>query len=252
MAIPHGRDALELAGRAGYTIDLIPGQKDHQYSWSPEADVGASSKVAVASDLDIQLMWVKAEPPISLNPPWVFWRIEYGHGGCVYDVPQRSSFGLASPEQFQTQYGWQLPQRGMRLRLPARALKMFFFTPPVGAPPPDGEPGGSRCTIQVSCQPCFGMEPERLPITDLMFAQLLRPATNVPTQLPLGATEMRFSDPSTGQPIPAGLGNDVEFYDICGSAYGAPTQLNAFADWRPIPFFAAFFAVGFAAQVSYR
>ena len=240
-----GRPVLELAGRAGYTLALEPGREDHQFSWSPEArDV---NNAAPAGDLDLQMMWLSAERPNN-NPPLVWWRIEYGHGGVVYSVPQLSPLG--TPGTFQTTHGWMLPQRGLRLRLPSRALKLFFFTPAETPPPPEPvEPGGAPCTIQVSVQPCHGMEPQLLPLTDAGFGQAFPGGTT--SQFPLGATEMRFCDPNTGLPF-AGV-QEVVFLDITGVQAGAAVPLALLADWRPIPLFAAFWiSTTDAAQVSYR
>lgn len=240
------RSELQLAGRAGYTIALLPGGRDHQFSFTPEAQ--DCNFKAPAGDLDLQIMWVKAEKPEN-NPPLVYWRIEYGHGECTYGVPQFSSLGAAAPELFNTRFGWMLPQRGLRLRFPARAIKLFFFVPPTAPPPEPVLPGGAPCTLQVSVQPCFGMEPQRLPLTDCMFADPVLPGN--PVQFPLGATEMRFCDPISGLPFAAS--EEVTFYDITGTATGAPVGLVSLGDWLPIPMFAAFWAAMDAAtQASYR
>ena len=248
MPLLAARPTIELAGRAGYSIDLQPGGRDHQYSWTPEcADAG--NKVA-AGDLDLQMMWIKAVKPEN-NPPLVFWRIEYGHGEVTFAVPQHSSLGMVAPGVlFQTRFGWMLPQRGLRLRLPARAIKIFFFVPPVAPPPEPVVAGGAPCTIQVSIQPANGMQPVLVPLTDCMFADPVLPGN--PVQFPLGATEMRFSDPISGLAF-AGA-ETVTFYDITGVATGPAVPLaGALGNWVPIPMFAAFWAAGTAAtQASYR
>jgi len=244
MPLLAARSFVCLAGRAGYTIALEPGARDPmQYSWEPEAhDVPGK---APAGDLDLQMMWVQATRPAN-NPPLVWWRIEYGHGEVVYSVPQHSPLGIPAP--FQANRGWMLPGRGLRLRLPSRALKIFFSTPPESPPPPDNEIGGAPCTIQVSVQPCAGMEPQLLPLTDGSFGQ---PAPGNPQQFPLGASEMRFTDPSTGLEF-AGA-EQVQFFDITGDVVGAPVALSLLGLWHPIPIFAAFWtSTTAAAQVSYR
>lgn len=253
IPIPASLSLLELAGRGGTTLDLIPGERNTQYSWSPFVrDPHTDSERPVASDIDLQLMWLKAEKPIN-NPPLVFWRIEYGHGETVYGLPMVSSLGAAAPELFNTQAGgWMLPQRGMRMRLPSRQLRIQFFTPPLAEPPPEpAVPGGAPCTLQVSVQPCDGLHPQQLPITDAMFGQSLAVPPFIPAQLPLGATEMRMSDPTNGGSF--GGVEQIQFYDVTGAPAGlGPVNMALFALWTPIPIFAAFWASDQAAQVSYR
>lgn len=243
MPVIHGRTAIELRGRGAYVLNLEPGRDDHLYSFTPIAPDEGNK--LIASDLDMQVMWMAAQRPTN-NPPLVYWRIQYSHGETLYDVPQRNSLAAAAPELFLTPWGWVLPQRGLRVRLPAREVRVWFFTP-TESPPDDPIPGGAPCTIQVSIQPTYGMEPQRMPLTDLSFGQT--PPGN-PSQFPLGATEVRFCDPNTGQAVAAG---DVQFYDITGVAVGAPVGLATLTDWFPIPLFAAFWVVSAdATQASYR
>ena len=252
LPLMNGRPFVGLAGRAGYTIELVPGVPSQQFAFEPEAPelIGQEQRGgrAPAGDLDLQMMWVKAESPIN-NPPLVWWRIEYGHGECVYAVPQLSP--LSDAPTFAATHGWMLPQRGLRLRLPARALRLYFFTPPEAEPPPEPvAPGGAPCTIQVSIQPCEGLHPQQLPLTDAGFGQAF--PGGAPQQFPLGATEMRFTDPNSGLAF-AGA-QQVVFLDITGTL--VPTgavNLALLGDWRPIPMFAAFWiSTTDAAQVSYR
>ena len=241
----QGRTELELRGRGGYTLDLLPGNIEHQYSWAPIAR-DLEDKI-IASDLDLQLMWTKAIRPNN-NPPLVYWRIQYGHGEVIYDVPQRNSLAAAAPELFDTPWGWVLPQRGLRVRLPARELRVFLYTPPEAPPPPEpAEPGGAPCSIQISVQPCFGMQPQLTPITDLSFGQT---PPGRPSQFPLGATEVKFSDPTSGLPFAAG---NIALFDITGTSVGGAVALTALTDWVPIPLFAAFWVSDAATvQASYR
>lgn len=242
---------LRLAGRAGTQLQLIPNQRDHQYTWSPEIqDPHTQQRKILASDVDVQLMWLTAQKPIN-NAPLVYWSVNLGHGENVYGLPMLNSLGAAAPELFSTQFGgWLLPQRGLRLRLPARQLFFHFFVPPEAEPPPEPVvPGGAPCSIQISVQPCQGLEPHMLPLTDSLFAQ--NPQPGAPAQLPLGATEMRISDPTTGLPF-AGA-ELVYFYDVTGSpANIGGTLMALFAEWRPIPVFAAFWSPDELAQVSFR
>lgn len=249
------RESVQLVGRAGYSLALQPGGDRQMYSWQPEVieggprafSQGQAPARAPAGDLDLQIMWLQAVRPAN-NPPLVYWQIEYSHGEVVYDVPQHSSLGAAAPELFQTQRGWVVPQRGLRLRFPSRAFKLWLHTPAETAPPPEPVvPGGAPCVLQVSTQPCSGVERVRLPTTDLCWV-LDVPR---PTQLPLGATEMRFGDPSTGLAF-SGL-ETIQFYDVTGSPAGAPVALALLGGWVPIPVFAAFFVpIDAAVQVSYR
>jgi hypothetical protein len=245
---------VQLAGRGGTTISLIPGERNSQYAWSPFVrDPNTGGEKPIASDIDLQMMWVEAEKPIN-NAPLVYWRVEYGHGETVYGLPMVSSLGAAAPELFNTQGGggWMLPQRGLRLRLPARQLRITFFTPTMAEPPPEpAVPGGAPCKLQVSVQPCSGLHPQQLPVTDALFGQSLVVPPVVPAQLPLGATEMRLCDPTDGGAF--GAGEQVAFYDITGAPAGlGPVNMALFANWTPIPIFAAFWASDQAAQVSYR
>jgi hypothetical protein len=254
LPIPAALSLLELAGRAGTTLSLVPGERNAQFAWAPFVRDLYGSERPVATDIDLQMMWVTATKPIN-NPPLVYWRVEYGHGESVYGLPMQSSLGSASPDLFNTQAGgsWMLPQRGLRLRLPARQCRFTFFTPAESAPPPEPVvPGGAPCTLQISVQPCFGLAAQQLPVTDAMFAQDLLIAGNaVPSQLPLGASEMRLSDPTNGGAF--GGGEQVAFFDITGAPSGlGPVNMALFADWTPIPIFAAFWAADELAQVSYR
>jgi hypothetical protein len=254
IPIPASLSLLELAGRGGTTLELAPGERNSQYSWAPFVRDQHGSERPLASDIDLQMMWLKAEKPAN-NPPLVYWRVEYGHGETVYGLPMGSSLGLAAPELFNTQGGggWMLPQRGLRLRMPARQCRFTFYTPPVAAPPPEPAiPGGAPCVLQISVQPCSGLEPQQLPVTDGMFGQdLLIPGNAVPSQLPLGASEMRLSDPTNGGSF--GGVEQVAFYDITGAPSGlGSVNMALFATWTPIPIFAAFWASDQAAQVSYR
>jgi hypothetical protein len=131
----------------------------------------------------------------------------------------------------------------LRLRLPARQLKVVFFVPLSALPP---GPSTAACEIQVSVQPCAGMHAPQVPRTDMQFLSV---APGVPSQLPMGATEMRASVPTTGQPFAAA--EQIEFTDVTG-ANPIAVNLSAFADWRPIPIFAAFWRSDANAQVSYR
>ena len=232
-------------------IALVPGERNNQYSWAPFVRDGGGSQRSLASDVDVQIMWVAATKPIN-NPPLVYWRIEYGHGEQVYGLPLRSSLG-AVPALFNTQDGgWVLPQRGLRIRLPTRECRFYFFTPPEAEPPPEPVvPGGAPCSLQISVQPCSGLDPQNLPLTDAMFAQDLLLGPVAPSQLPLGATEMRLSDPTNG--VAFGAGEQVAFYDVTGAAAGTgPVNMADFAQWAPIPIFAAFWAADELAQISYR
>jgi hypothetical protein len=240
---------IELAGRGGTQLTLLPGgppfgiDAQQQYTWTPEVvlpppidprDVNAKRIAKLPSDYDVQILWLSAEKPIN-NPPYVFWRLEYGHGESVYDLPFRS-FGPppAGSPVFPVQVGWMLPQRGLRLRVPARELRFNFFVPPVAEPPPEPVvPGGAPCVIQISVQPCNGMTPEQLPITDMVYGG--DPAA----QLPLGATEMRFSDPNSGLSYAAATAY-VQFWDVTGAAVGGPVDTSLYGAWAPIPIFAAF------------
>lgn len=252
LPIPATISLLELAGRAGTTLDLIPGERNTQFSWSPFLrNPATGGEQPVATDIDLQMMWVTAEKPIN-NAPLVYWRINYGHGEAVFELPMYSSLGAAAPELFNAQ-SWMLPQRGLRLRLPARQCRFTFFTPPMAEPPPEpAAPGGAPCKLQISVQPCFGLAAQQLPITDGMFGQdLVIPGNAVPTQLPLGASEMKLCDPTNGGSF-GGI-EAVQFYDITGAPSGlAPVPMGLFANWTPIPIFAAFWASDQAAQVSYR
>lgn len=255
LPIPASQSLLELAGRAGTNLELIPGQRNTQYSWSPYVRAADGKQRALASDVDLQVMWLQATKPIN-NPPLVYWRIEYGHGENVYGLPMRSALsGPSVTPEFNTQAdgGWLLPNRGLRLRLPTRDCRVHFFTPAEAEPPPEPVvPGGAPCTLQVSVQPCFGLGAQQLPVTDGMFAQVVSPALiGTPAQLPLGASEMRLCDPTTGQAFAAG--EQVAFYDVTGAPMAAgPQAMALFALWTPIPIFAAFWAAGELAQVSYR
>jgi hypothetical protein len=252
VPIPASQSLVELAGRAGTTLELAPGDRNTQYAWEPFVpDVQTGKQRALASDVDLQIQWVKATKPIN-NPPLVYWRLEYGHGEATYGLPMRSSLGVA-PDLFNTQPGWILPNRGLRLRLPTRACRFHFFTPAESEPPPEPvEPGGAPCTLQISVQPCFGLGSQQLPVTDGMIAQIIAPVLDgTPSQLPLGATEMRLVDPTTGQAFP-GL-ETVAFYDVTGAPMAAgPQSASLYALWTPIPLFAAFWAMDELAQVSYR
>lgn len=246
----NGRPFVQLAGRAGYTLDLLPGGDTGQFSWEPEATELRAAKggKAPAGDLDLQMMWLKAESPIN-NPPLVWWRIEYGHGEMIYAVPQLSP--LSPTPAFETTHGWMLPQRGLRLRLPGRSLRLYFYVPPAAEPPPEPVvPGGAPCTIQVSVQPCEGLHPQQLPLTDAGFGAAF--PGGPPQQFPLGATEMRFTDPNSGLSF-AGV-QQVIFLDITGTAVPTgPVNLALLGEWRPIPMFAAFWiSTTDAAQASYR
>lgn len=249
IPVIHGRTDVELRGRGGYTLALEPGRDDHMYTWAPIA--ADCRDKAIASDVDLQVMWLTAERPNN-NPPLVYWRVEYGHGELIYAVPQRSTLGSGGgpgAQEFNTPWGWVLPQRGLRVRLPARELRVFFYTPVRTPPPPDPVlPGGAPCEIQVSVQPCFGMQAQLMPLTDLQFAPAIAPGT--PAQFPMGATEVKFSDPTSG--LAFGAGN-IQFYDITGAPTGAVVPLTSLTDWVPIPLFAAFWEPDTAAtQASYR
>lgn len=249
------RESVQLVGRAGYSVELQPGAQAMQYAWQPEViegdprafSAGVAPARAPAGDLDLQIMWLRAVRPAN-NPPLVYWRIEYSHGEVVYDVPQHSSLGAAAPQLFQTQRGWVLPQRGLRVRFPSRAFKLWLYTPPETEPPPEPTvPGGAPCTLQLSTQPCSGVERVRLPMSDLSW--VLDVAT--PTQLPLGATEMRFGSPITGLAF-AGA-ETIQFFDVTGEPVGTPVALALLGGWVPIPHFAAFWvALDEATQVSYQ
>jgi hypothetical protein len=250
LAIPQAISLLGLAGRAGTVLSLVPGARNTQYSWSPFVRDSAGVSRPLASDIDLQIMWLTAEKPIN-NPPLVYWRIEYGHGEQVYGVPMPSSLGLA-PDLFNAQPGWMLPQRGLRLRLPARECRFHFFTPAIAEPPPEPViPGGAPCHLQISVQPCSGLSPQQLPVTDAMFAQDLVSGPGVPSQLPLGATEMRLRDPTNG--VAFGGGEQVAFFDVTGAPSGVgPVPMALYAEWVPIPMFAAFWSADEATQVSFR
>lgn len=246
IPLVHGRTELELRGRGGYTLVLRPGSTEHQYTYTPIApDLGDR---AVASDVDLQLMWISAVRPNN-NPPLVYWRVQYSHGEMIYDVPQRNSLNGTPPALFQTPWGWVLPQRGLRIRLPAREVRLYLYTPPETPPPPDPvEPGGAPCSIQVSIQPCFGMQAQLMPINDLSFGQT---PPGRPSQFPMGATEVKFCDPTSG--LPFGGAEGVQFYDVTGEVTGAAVPLATLTDWIPIPLFAAFWVSDTAAcQASYR
>ena len=179
-----------------------PGAGAQRYSWEPEVrlppadrdDLYAKEKANLPSDYDVQVSWVRALKPDN-NPPWVLWRLQYGHGENSYDLPLCTTGDPESADIFNPQIGWVLPNRGLRLRVPGRELLFSFLTPPTQLPPlPDepGVPGGAPCVIQISVQPCSGMFTEQLPLTDMIFGG------DAPAQLPLGSTEMRFSNPNTG------------------------------------------------------
>jgi hypothetical protein len=235
--------AIELAGRAGTVLNLVPDGEAQQYSWTPEVWLPASShphapkKAILPTDYDVQVAWISATKPIN-NPPFVFWRCEYGHGECTYDLPVRFTGdpALPPPIPFVPQPGWVLPNRGLRLRIPSRSIRFLFSTLPEAEPPPEpAVPGGAPCAIQISVQPCTGLEPEQLPVTDMIFGGSAFP----PAQLPLGATELRFADPNTGLSFAAATAF-VQFYDFTGSPVGGPTDSSLYATWAPIPIFAAF------------
>jgi hypothetical protein len=250
LPIPANLSLMELAGRAGTTVHLIPGEFNTQYSWAPFLrDEHTGHERPIATDIDLQLMWVQADRPAN-NSPLVYWRIEYGHGESVYGLPMRSSLGAGAPELFNTN-SWMLPQRGMRLRLPARQCRFTFYTPPLAPLPEPVVIGGAPCTLQISVQPCVGLAAQQLPMTDAAYGtDIVIPGNAIPSQLPLGATEMRLCDPQNGGAW-GGL-EQIQFYDVCGFANGGSVNMALFANWTPIPIFAAFWASDQAVQVSYR
>lgn len=215
-----------MRSRTGYTVRLEP-SKPQQIGWVPD------DRRAAEIDLQIQILNVEGDWE---DLPRVLWRMQQGHGGLTYNVPR-----LGPVDGGSTQPGYDLPARGVRERLATRELYLNLELTNAD------EDDVGAVVVQVTMQPAHSAGAIVSPKSD---CNLHSPVPNV---LPIGATELRFCNPTSGLAIAAGP--TVRFLDLFAGVLSTPTAVS-FADWRPIPTQAAFWVpdseTGVPMQVVYR
>ena len=199
---------VKLRGPSALRLKL-QGMGAVQLAWEPEDRRQA--------EVEIRARLVSCDGVIGTRPI-LRMRAELGHGKSVWSEPPTPFTVVAGSPIVR----YVVPARGGLWRLNVRELRLIFQN--------GGAIGGPLWTegeVDVSIQPCSGMQPPHFPRSHLAF-----PVAGVVQPFPIEATEWRACD-ERGLPLALGA-VAVLFAGSAGALFGI-SDASLFADWNPIP-----------------
>jgi hypothetical protein len=219
----RGREPLEFPPGQTFALNGVGESSAQAFSWATVA------KRALDLELRIQpLSFLRANESTA---PIINYRLEIAHGDVVHKFPATPQ-GLVINNPI-------LPHRGLLARLSSRELRVALWLSPLDLDPPDG------ATVKVSVQPALGSTGR-----PSIVMQDVNTSPTTMQQFPLEAREWRVRSVQDGQPGPIGLAS-LTFVALTG-ALAAGGDAALYADWTPIPVFAAFWMCDQAVQADYR
>jgi len=199
---------VTLRGPSGVTVKLDGEGYTNRFAWEPERPK------RIATELEIRAKIIGSTAGLGQDVP-VRMAAEIGHGKIVWNSPNTPLAQVGGDVLQQ----WDLPARGLLLRIAARELRLAFTLVP------GSFPAIANAVVQVSVQP---VQDSHLPV----FPYAARAPAASRQGFPLEAQEWRLTD-ANGQPLAVGAVGLV-FGGLVGSLFG-PLDGALVADWRPIP-----------------